>query len=230
MQPFEPCPGQYALGRDTAVRPLEKRPEPELLLRFRREPDVAGLAGQGDQPAFVFDQACDPQAGAGPEDGARPRIDVEFRTDRADPGRADRRQRQGLRFEIVEQQTIVEPEQGRDLRAVEHPWRIGQLQAAPFDGPCPAGQDGPGTHGFAGGRRRDSLAQAREIAGEQMRQKAEGLLRVILNRDPAVRPADVTDNDRKRKQQPTLQGFPFPDRVRRARRCQWPVSDRSGMA
>ena len=88
---------------------VEMRPECGLVVGFRREADVAGLAGQRHELALGLDQAGDAEPRAGAEDRPRPGVGRQVGPDLAHPGGLDRRQRQGLRLEVVEQQAVVRP-------------------------------------------------------------------------------------------------------------------------
>ena len=145
-----------------------------------------------------LDQRANPETGSGTENHLRARSAETDRTDRPRPALRDRRQRQGLRLEIVEQQPLGEAEPPRRLGAVHHPRRIGELEPAPVDRPGAADENRTRPRAERSDRRLGGFDQPGIVVGLEMNCGAEWRIRRPLQSEAGVGAADVDDDDRER--------------------------------
>ncbi len=120
---------------------------------------------------------------------------VRQRADLPRPVRGNRRQRQRLRLEIVEQQAAVELQVARDLAPIDVPSRVGELQLAVDDRAGAAGDDRArsGRKFREGGF--DRLGKAGIVAGMDMHGLGQRAVGRRLDGETRVCAADVGNED-----------------------------------
>ena len=151
-----------------------------------------------------LDERRDAESGAGAENDARPLRAKGDGTDLARPPVGDRRQRQRLRLEIVEQQPAGELQPLGDLAPVDMPGRIRELQFAVDNRPGAAGDRRAWPRGEFGQDRLDRVSEAGIVAGMDMHGFRQRRVGALLEREPRIGAADVRDEDGKIKAHPSI--------------------------
>ena len=127
--------------------------------------------------------AATPSPVPGSENDLRPLAAELERPDPPHPGFRDRRQRQRLRLEVVEQQPLAKARAARRLRPVHHPGRVGELKGPPDDRPGAADDHRARARPELGRRRLDRLGQARIVVGPQMDDLAQARSGLVRERE-----------------------------------------------
>src|SRR5947209_18666890 len=104
MQAHEAWAGDHALGGYAAVGAFEMPPDLLLLRADRTEIRMANLGRERQELAANFSECGGAEPGARPEHEAQTTFRRRNAADVLGPFRQERRQRQRLRLEIVEQQ------------------------------------------------------------------------------------------------------------------------------
>src|SRR3954470_5971845 len=84
----------------------DMRPDRFFCFIDRSEIDMTSLGGERDETRVRFDERRQPKTSAGPHDQLRPPIWRPRGADRQRVARADNRERQRLRLEIIEKQAL----------------------------------------------------------------------------------------------------------------------------
>ena len=189
----------HAFAGHPAVRPFEMRPDVVFLRPHRAEIDVAGFRGDGRVPAFDFDEPGDAETRPRPQDHLRAAAPEGERADRARPVLRNGRQHQGLRLEVVEQESLREAGAARRLGPVHHPGRVGELERPPCHRPRAAGDHRARPLAKLRRRRLERLGQARIIVGDEVDSGSQRPARLLDQREPDVGAAGVADKNRKGK-------------------------------
>jgi hypothetical protein len=199
VKPHEARPRQDCFGADPAKRAcVEMRPKRDFLGSERPKTHVPRLARQGKMAGFDFEQGRHAKASAWPHDKLRAGL-WRKGADRLDPRGFEDRQAKSLRFEIIEEQALIEPRLCRYDRAVDRPIRVRHLDDAPADRAGGAGDQRPWLRPESFEDRRESVFEARKILCLKARPWFERRAGRWHKRKPSVRAANVAKENRRRK-------------------------------
>jgi hypothetical protein len=168
-------------------------------MTHRTKVDMAGLGRDGGESCARLDQPGHAQARSRSENDLRPRHPEIERPNAARPIGRNRRERQGLRLEVVEQQPLSKASAPRGFGPVHHPGRVGEFEGPAHDRPRPAGDHRAGALAELRRGRLNRLGQPGIVLGGKVDDRPEWPARFTSKREAHIGATRVADENRKGK-------------------------------